>query len=369
MAPVRSKNPATDQSAASPKKHAMAEMIPLRAGSPSTPYQRSPIKKRRGAITIQQKQAMIDNMQLEITERARRLRAQYSFMAQTVRSRVEMRINRIPMSLRHVKMGDLFQKYLEQEEKRATRSAALVKAHTTRASPVKQRQPAAHAAKSAGRPKKRMSNAISGDKENEVEQEENAKKRVRGAQNTDVAHVRPAQVLSPTSSNSRLANRSRPASPIKSGIARPASPLKNPGPARSATATNMLSSMVEKAKATRAGVTRKVTAASSTSSSSASTTAATRTRRAAATTASRTAASRPATRTGRRVSANSETSEASSGTVVRKTAASRAAPAKKGVMSSIRKGPATGTTRKAAATKTNPPATTSNTGRVLRKRG
>ncbi|KAM0437661.1 hypothetical protein ACHAPT_002025 [Fusarium lateritium] len=365
MAPVRSKKQATEQPLTSPRKLAMAETVPLRAGSPSA-YPRSPIKKRTpGAITMQQKQAMIDNMQLEITDRARRLRAQYSFMATTVRSRVEMRINRIPMSMRHVKMGDLLQKYLEQEQQRATRSAALRKAAATRTSPQKQLRPITHATKAATRTKKRMSDAISGDKENEIEHNENAKKRVRGAPNPDMAHhVRPAQILSPTSSNSRLANRSRPASPVKSGIARPASPLKNSGTTRSATATSMLSSMVEKAKATRAGVTRKVTTASTASSSSTSTTAATRTRRAAATTASRAPASRPATRTARRSLANSETSEASSGTVVRKGAAARGAAAKKTAVSSVRKGTTTAAQKKAAAKST----ATTGTGRVLRKR-
>ncbi|UPK98514.1 hypothetical protein LCI18_009449 [Fusarium solani-melongenae] len=363
MAPVRSKKQASEQPLTSPRKLAMAETVPLRAGSPSA-YPRSPIKRRTpGTITMQQKQAMIDNMQLEITERARRLRAQYSFMATTVRSRVEMRINRIPMSMRHVKMGDLLQKFLEQEQQRATRSAALRKAVATRTSPQKQLHSAAHAARTMTRTKKRMSDAISGDKENEVEHNENAKKRVRGAPNPDIAHVRPAQILSPTSSNSRLANRSRPASPVKSGIARPASPLKNSGTARSATATSMLSSMVEKAKATRAGVVRKVTTASTASTSSTSTTAATRTRRAAATTASRAPASRPTTRTARRSLANSETSEASSGTVVRKGAASRGAAAKKTAASSVRKGTTT-TTKKTAAKST----TTTGTGRVLRKR-
>ncbi|KAF4985399.1 hypothetical protein FDECE_16583 [Fusarium decemcellulare] len=253
MAPVRSKKPTTDQPITSPRKLAMAELVPLRAGSPSA--LRSPIKRRTpGTISMTQKQAMIDNMQLEITDRARRLRAQYNFMAQTVRSRIEMRLNRIPMSMRNVKMGDLLQKFLDQEQQRATRTAALRKAPVTRTSPQKQIQPAPHAAKPVTRTKKRMSDAISGNKENEVEQEENAKKRIRGAPNTDMAHVRSAQILSPTSSNSRWANRSRPASPVKSGIARPASPLKNSAPSRSATATSMLSSMVEKAKATRAGV-------------------------------------------------------------------------------------------------------------------
>ncbi|KPM45429.1 hypothetical protein AK830_g1084 [Neonectria ditissima] len=357
MAPVRPKQRASDATA--------DQKVSVRTGSPSTPHHRSPIKKRRGGISLQQKQALIDNLQLEITERARRLRAQYNLQAQGLRSRIEIRVNRIPMSQRKIKMGDLLLKHLEQEEKRSARSQAPAKDIPTRANPSRPTHATTLTAKPAGRAQKRMSDAISGNKENDFEQ--NAKKRVRGAPTAD---VRPAQILSPTSSNQRLNNRMRPASPVKSGIARPASPLKNSGMGSTrSTATSVLSSMVEKAKATRAGATRKVTTTSNTSSSSASTTAATRTRRAAAPAASRAPASRPATRNTRRVSGNSETSEASNGTVVKRGAASKAAPAKKGVMNSIRRG-VTGGTRK-AATKTAAPAAApaASTGRVLRKRG
>ncbi|KAK7423329.1 hypothetical protein QQX98_001120 [Neonectria punicea] len=353
MAPVRPKQRASNATA--------DQKVSTRTNSPSTPHHRSPIKKRRGGISLHQKQALIDNLQLEITERARRLRAQYNLQAQGLRSRIEIRVNRIPVSQRKVKMGDLLLRYLEQEEKRSARSQAPV---PTRANPTRPTHATTLAAKPTGRAQKRMSDAISGNKENDFEQA--AKKRVRGAQTAD---VRPAQILSPTSSNQRLNNRIRPASPVKSGIARPASPLKNSGTGSTrSTATNMLSSMVEKAKATRAGTARKVTTTSNTSSSSSSTTAATRTRRAAAP-ASRAPASRPATRNARRASANSETSDGSNGTVVKRGAVSKAAPAKKGVMNSIRRG-VTGGTRK-AATKTAAPAAApaASTGRVLRKRG
>ncbi|KAI1023080.1 hypothetical protein LB505_004760 [Fusarium chuoi] len=51
--------------AESPLKKTMVEHVPLYSGSPSA-QPRSPIRKRTpGAITMQQKQAMIDNMQLE----------------------------------------------------------------------------------------------------------------------------------------------------------------------------------------------------------------------------------------------------------------------------------------------------------------
>ncbi|KAL4729971.1 hypothetical protein ACLX1H_002000 [Fusarium chlamydosporum] len=365
MAPTRPRTRSSGQGSSSPSKNTVAEVVPLRSGSPTT-HPRSPIKKRTpGTITMQQKQAMIDNMQLEITERARRLRAQYNYMATTVRSRIEMRINRVPMSMRNVKMGDLLQKYMDQERQRAARPAALRKPPTTAriTSPVKHAQSSAHNFKSSTRTK-RMSDAISGDKENEIEHNENAKKKVRGVPNGDVSHVRPAQVLSPTSSNSRMAN--RPVSPIKSGIARPASPLKNPSQSRSAAAANMLSSMVEKAKASRGGITRKVTTSSNMSSTSSSA-AVVRNKKAPANATSRPPVSRPATRTGRRSIANSESSETSNGTVIRKGAPAKGAPAKKGASAS-RKGAATGAVRKTTAGKANTSTASTGTGRVLRKR-
>ncbi|RGP79110.1 nbl1 borealin [Fusarium longipes] len=361
MAPTRPRTRSSGQSSSSPQKNAVAELVPLRSGSPTT-HPRSPIKKRTpGTITMQQKQAMIDNMQLEITERARRLRAQYNYMATTVRSRIEMRLNRVPMSMRNVKMGDLLQKYMDQEKQRAARPAATRKPPTTAriTSPVKQAQHGAHKFKSSTRTAKRMSNAISGDKENEIEHNENAKKKVRGVPNGDVSHIRPTQVLSPTSSNSRMTN--RPVSPIKSGIARPASPLKNPSQSRSAAAANMLSSMVEKAKASRGGITRKVTTSSNVSSNSSSTATA-KVKKAPTNATSRPPVSRPATRTGRRSIANSESSETSNGTVIRK-----GAPAKKGASAS-HKGAAAGAVRKTTAAKANTSTASTGTGRVLRKR-
>lgn len=192
-----------------------------------------------------------------------------------------------------------------------------------------------------------------GDKENEIGGDA-TKKRVRAAMQ-DGNHVRPTQVLSPTSSNSRLVNREYTASPTKSYLSRPGSPLKSTGTRSAATATSMLSSMVEKAKAARAAGTRKVTAPTNATSRPAPASAA-KTRRAPA----KQQPARPATRTGRRVSAHSETSEASNSTVVRKPASKAStATAKKSVMGSIRKG--------VANTRATAP-TTSSSGRVLRKR-
>lgn len=202
-----------------------------------------------------------------------------------------------------------------------------------------------------------------------MEHMDGPKKRARGGQGPDTGPVRPTQVLSPTSSNSRLNNRDRPASPTKSQIARPTSPLKGNGTSRYIGATNVLSSMVEKAKASRNAGARKVTTASNASSSSAATTAPTKARARAAP-ASKTTASRPPTRTGRRVSDNSETSEGSATTVLRQAGVKKAAAptTKKTMMGTIRKGVASGA-KKAVAAKAAVPAQTSSSGRVLRKRG
>lgn len=53
---------------------------------------------------------------LTVTERARKLRAQYAFQAQGLRARLELRINRIPQSLRKTTMQDLVDKYTQQNK-------------------------------------------------------------------------------------------------------------------------------------------------------------------------------------------------------------------------------------------------------------
>ncbi|KAI4790411.1 hypothetical protein E4T45_13177, partial [Aureobasidium sp. EXF-8846] len=68
-------------------------------------------------ITEAQKQALMDNLQLEIADRARKLRAQYALQAQGLRTRLEMRINRIPRQIRKANMGDLLEKHLEAQKK------------------------------------------------------------------------------------------------------------------------------------------------------------------------------------------------------------------------------------------------------------
>ncbi|KAF2973026.1 hypothetical protein GQX73_g549 [Xylaria multiplex] len=301
--------------------------------------QRSPIKKRKLGITLAQKQALIDNLQLEITERARRLRAQYNIQAQQLRSRVEMRVNRIPTTLRRLKMSELPKRSLNSQHPRpAPRSQYVIKPPPV---PAKDgisprhipRKPLPTASPIRGH--KRLSTEISGaDKENQGEAIDNPKKRLHAAPMPPKAPI-PSQILSPTSSNTRVIPRDRPASPTKSMISRPASPIKGP-PAKAS--SNILSSIVERAKATRPAATARKATASSTASSSAGTTTTTATGR------TRKAAAPPSTTTtrGRRkVSVTSESSDGSTATVVKKTTtasrATRAAPAtKKTVMSTIK---------------------------------
>ncbi|KAG5995601.1 hypothetical protein E4U52_008020 [Claviceps spartinae] len=375
MAPVKSKKRVSDRSITSPTRTNTKVLLK----SPTTPTGPSPVKQHTIGLNAQQKQALIDNIQLEITERARRLRAQYQLQAQGLRSRIEIRINRIPMSLRKLKIGDLLQKHAQQEQSKNVSKPPPIPAKDA---PVS--APPRHLlARSlpTGRGYKRMSNEISGNKENAVEHVGGTKKRAR-IPPVDNGRLRPGQVLSPTSSNSRLTNRDRHTSPTKSFIARPGSPLKASGTSRSAATTttaNLLSSMVEKAKANRAKGTKKVfTTSEMSNSSTTGTTAASRARRNGGATAAKAASYRPGTRNGRRASNTSETSEGSAGTVATKAslplkAGPQTQTTKSSVMGSIRKG-MTGGTRKAvgaaATTKsTTTPATTAAGGRVLRKRG
>ncbi|KAB5536576.1 Borealin N terminal-domain-containing protein [Coniochaeta sp. 2T2.1] len=346
--------------------------------------QESPTKKRKVGVglTLAKKQALIDNLQLEVTERARRLRAQYNDYAQSLRNRVEMRVNKIPGALRKMKMGDLMAKRLAEEQQKT----AAPSANAARPPPVPPKdviigRPALQrtaqgtaTVPSPMRAAKRLSESISGgDKENEMTHIENPKKKVRA--NPTGAATRPApnpsQVLSPASSNSRMQpprERPAPLSPARSFIARPVSPTK---PATQS--SGMFSNMVEKARSTRAAATTRKTTTSSTASSANGSTAAaaTRTRKAAAATAPASRAG-ATSRTTRRVSAISESSDGSTGTVVRKRTATAAAPApaaKRTVMGTIRKGVTGTATKKAPVAKAKAAPAAATTGRVLRKRG
>ncbi|KAI0548572.1 Borealin N terminal-domain-containing protein [Xylaria curta] len=342
-------------------------MAPVRSrkrkseASPSMSPQRSPIKRRKLGVTLAQKQALIDNLQLEITERARRLRAQYNIQAQQLRSRVEMRVNRIPTTLRKLRMRELPAKsYQSHYPRPAPRSQYVLKPPPVPAKDGTSPKPIPRKplpAASPARGHKRLSNEISGsDKENQGDID-NPKKRLRTGPTQGKMPITASQVLSPTSSNTRILPRDRPASPMKSIMSRPASPVKVPS-------SNILSSIVERAKATRPAAATRTTTASSTVSLTTATTATGRTRKAAAR-----PPSAATTRGKRKVSVTSESSEGSTTTtIVKKSStasrATKAAP-KKTVMNTIK----SAITKKAPATKAAPATTaTSRTGRTLRKR-
>lgn len=143
MAPTRPRKQASAESGSSLEKRATSSG----SDAPSTP-KRSPIQKKPTGITLQQKQALIENLRLEstpscprlgsrfvlifhfpspfpVTERARRLRAQYHLQAQGLRSRIEIRLNRIPTALRKATMGDLLLKYAEQAQRAPSRPLPL----------------------------------------------------------------------------------------------------------------------------------------------------------------------------------------------------------------------------------------------------
>ena len=46
-----------------------------------------------------------------VTERARKLRAQYALQAQSLRTRIDLRTNRIPTSIRKASMGELLERH------------------------------------------------------------------------------------------------------------------------------------------------------------------------------------------------------------------------------------------------------------------
>ncbi|KAI1946399.1 hypothetical protein LOZ57_003654 [Ophidiomyces ophidiicola] len=207
-----------------------------------TPLDSPPRKKLR--ITQQQKQALIENLQLEVTERARKLRAHYALQAQDLRSRIERRVNRIPMALRKKLMGDLLAKYEETsvvDEARPNAStitgipspfkkAAIVPkttGSTQRAdkSPrISGKKPVVKAARVLGR---KTDEIHSSDKENVVRHNSiepplaNPKKRGKTGATGGTARVisqhTQGSVLSPKSSNSRTF----PQSPLKQSPVKP----------------------------------------------------------------------------------------------------------------------------------------------------
>ncbi|KIW22598.1 uncharacterized protein PV07_10881 [Cladophialophora immunda] len=269
----------------------------------------SPARKKL-RITQQQKQALMDNLQLEITERARQLRAGYALQCADLRARIERRVNRIPLSIRKTTMRELMQQH----------ESSKTKPNQPRASPPKQTisvevpapkplpplpresgstklpspmrsHPQAPATRGG---KKRMSPQIhiALDKVSEHDPSEGPPDTLPVSKNTKrgkaTAPTRPisraaatkqttqTSVLSPRSHNSRTLPRSPikepflPASPAKNMLARPtttamspirpASPLKSAATAATSAISASVHGMIEQAKrggtATAAKLTR-----------------------------------------------------------------------------------------------------------------
>ncbi|KAJ5765839.1 hypothetical protein N7520_005398 [Penicillium odoratum] len=339
-----------------------------------------PVKKLR--LTQSQKQALIDNLQLEITERARKLRSQYALQANDLRSRIERRVNRIPISLRKANMGELLEKH----------NAALAQAQSAspprKISPIKAQRPIPtigsidQALSPAGTRTRRPSHdGHFSDKENGgPEGLQNPKRRGKAPGVGSTSRVVSQEVrgndhriLSPKSSNSRTYPQSPfRASPEKgqpSYLSRPTSPLKPSSPLR----------------APPGSITRPRGATTSTVNSWNQPSQARKTARAATgpKTSGRSPLPRPATRQGERK--NSFSSNASSGTTVikptrtgtgaRKATASTASTAAKkptaprGQTASlaVKKNASTASVRKATAPASTTEASARGT-RALRKR-
>ena len=202
----------------------------------------SPARKKL-KITQHQKQTLIDNLQLEsmlqfmsrvpgslvvyakqsaVTERARRLRAQYAMQAQDLRSRLERRVNRIPIPLRKTLMGAEYPSLsAASSPSRRPKQTSNVGGYSD-----KENAPVPEAHIPLDNPKKRGNPAASG-------QPRSVSQVLRDAE---------TKVLSPKSSNSRTYKQSPLiTSPTKASyMSRPTSPLKPASP---------LKAMIEDARA------------------------------------------------------------------------------------------------------------------------
>ncbi|KAI5850347.1 Borealin N terminal-domain-containing protein [Morchella snyderi] len=105
MAPHRRKKGASLTASASPLP--IPQLSPSRQVTAKTPM-KSPLRQvRLAGVTKNQKMVLIENMDLELTERAKKLRSQCAMQAQALKQRIEMRINRVPKKLWDVTMGEL----------------------------------------------------------------------------------------------------------------------------------------------------------------------------------------------------------------------------------------------------------------------
>ncbi|KAF2480471.1 Borealin N terminal-domain-containing protein [Neohortaea acidophila] len=175
----------------------------LEAGTP----EHEPTKQAAAnGITQAQKQALIDNLQQEITDRARKLRGQYALQAQGLRVRLEGRLNRVPFQLRQRKMQDLMNEYVE---KRSPAKPALMSTQARKVVEVPMPR------KELKRQSDQISTA-SDDKENDTDHDlANPKKRAKptatnpkAAATTAPSNAARKAILSPRSHNSRTLPRS-----------------------------------------------------------------------------------------------------------------------------------------------------------------
>ncbi|RAL59118.1 hypothetical protein DID88_006764 [Monilinia fructigena] len=180
------------------------------------------------AITSVQKQALMENLQLEVTERARKLRAQYNVQAQGLKTRIEIRVNRIPISMRKRKIGDLFDKHNNTGAQAARNEVGppVPPKNNQKKIPVEESESGPSDEFPPFRTAKRNSVDACLDKENNID---NPKKRQKAApilpeRTTSRVNMDPKQILSPRSANSRTL----PASPIKP--APPAKPITESRP-------------------------------------------------------------------------------------------------------------------------------------------
>ena len=147
--PPRKQKQVASASASTSSNENMIAVVPTKTGEEQTHTpQRSPEKRSVFGITEAQKQALMDNLQLEgkmmhaleagemcrartltsksVTERARKLRAQYALQAQGLRSRLEMRVNRIPQALRKRNIQDLLDEYANNAKPKPAAPLAIM---------------------------------------------------------------------------------------------------------------------------------------------------------------------------------------------------------------------------------------------------
>jgi hypothetical protein len=71
----------------------------------------------------------------KVTERARKLRAQYALQAQGLRTRLEMRVNRIPQALRKRNIQDLLDEYANNVNPKPAAPLAITANHQNGVAP------------------------------------------------------------------------------------------------------------------------------------------------------------------------------------------------------------------------------------------